>query len=76
VFQSGKSKIEKEVGVMLEEKQVQEECLYCHGQMRLGNSCPVCGDTKPAESLRADPSTRPTLLFHPGPRFEPKIAGV
>ena len=30
---------------MLEEKKVQEECLYCHGQMKL-DPCPVCGDTK------------------------------
>lgn len=61
---------------MLEEKKVREECLYCHGQIKLGNSCPVCGDTKLAESLRPDPSPRPTLMFHPGPRFEPQIAGV
>jgi hypothetical protein len=61
---------------MLEEKKVQEECLYCHGQMKLGNSCPVCGDTKPAESLRPDPSMRPTLMFPLGPIFDQWIAGV
>jgi methionyl-tRNA synthetase len=61
---------------MLEEKEVREECLYCHGQIKLGNPCPVCGDTKLAESLRADLSPRPTLMFHPGPMFEPNIAGV
>jgi hypothetical protein len=61
---------------MLEEKKVQEECLYCHGQIELRKSCPVCGDTKLAESLRPGPSTPPTFMFHPGPGFEPKIAGV
>ena len=61
---------------MLEEKKVQEECLYCHGQMKLGNSCPVCGDTKPAESLRPDPSMRPTPMFPLGPIFDQWIAGV
>ena len=62
---------------MLKEKKVQEECLYCHGQIKLGNPCPFCGDVKLAESLRPDPSPRPTSMFHhPGPMFEPKIAGV
>ena len=61
---------------MLEEKEVKEECLYCHGQTKLGNPCPVCGDLKLAESLRLDKSALPTLLFPPGPIFEPKIVGV
>ena len=61
---------------MLEEKEVQEECLYCHGQIKLGNSCPVCGDTKPAESLKPDPSTRSPQFFPPEPIFGPWIAGV
>ena len=61
---------------MLAEKKVQEECLYCHGKMELRNSCPMCGDTKWADSLRPDPSTRPTVMFHPVTGFEPKIAGV
>lgn len=61
---------------MLEEKKVREECLYCHGQIKLGNLCHACGDTKLTESLRPDPSPRSTLMFHPGLMFEPKIAGV
>ena len=62
---------------MLEEKEVQEECLYCHGQIKPGNPCLFCGDVRLAESLRSDPSPRPTSMFHqPGPNFEPKIAGV
>ena len=59
---------------MLEEKKVLEECMYCHGQIKLGNPCPACGDARLAESLRPDPSPRPTLMS--GPIFEPKIAGV
>ena len=61
---------------MSQERKVREECLYCHGQMKLGNPCPVCGDLKLAESLRSDKSALPTLLFPPGPIFEPTIAGV
>ena len=71
-----KNNIKKEAEVMSEERKVREECLYCHGQMKLGNSCPVCGDIKAAESLRPDKSPFPTLLFPPGPVFEPRIAGV
>ena len=61
---------------MLEEKKAQEECLYCHGQVELGNPCPVCGDTKMAESMRPDTSPLPTPMVSPGPKFEPQIAGV
>jgi hypothetical protein len=61
---------------MLKEEKVQEECLYCHGQIELRNSCPICGDMKLSESLRPDPLMRPTLMFQPGPNFEPRIAGV
>ncbi len=61
---------------MLAEKQVQEECLYCHGQMKLGNPCSICGDAKRAESLRPDPSAQPTPMFPPRSRFESQIAGV
>lgn len=59
---------------MLEEKKVREECLYCHGQLKPGDSCPACGDTRLAESLRRNLSPRPTLIS--GPMFDPKIAGV
>ena len=62
---------------MLKGMKVREECLYCHGQIKLGNRCPVCGDVKLAESLRPPPSPRSIPMFHhPGARFEPKIAGV
>ena len=61
---------------MLEEKEVREECLYCHGQIKPRNSCPFCGDERLAEFLRSDRSTQPTLMLPPGPIFEPKIAGV
>lgn len=61
---------------MLEEKKVIEECLYCHGQIKLGNKCAVCGDTKLAESLRPDPPPRPTPTLHPGFIDQLKIAGV
>jgi hypothetical protein len=59
---------------MLGEKEVREECLYCHGPLKPGNSCPACGDTRLAESLRPNPSPLQTLIS--GPMFEPKIAGV
>jgi hypothetical protein len=61
---------------MSEKKGVLEECLYCHGQLKPGTLCHACGDTMLAESLRPNPSPRPTLMFPPGPMFEPKIAGV
>ena len=62
---------------MMEEKTVREECLYCHGQIKLGKPCPACGDTRLAESLRPDPSLRPTSMFHyPGPKLDPQVAGV
>jgi len=61
---------------MLEAKEVKEECLYCHGRTTPRNQCPFCGDASLAESLKFDPSTTPTLMFPPGPIFEPKIAGV
>ena len=55
---------------MLEEKEVKEECLYCHGQISPSNPCPFCGDARLAESLKSDPSTRPTLMFPLGPIFD------
>jgi hypothetical protein len=61
---------------MLEEEVVREECLYCHGQIKSQNSCPFCGDARLSESLGPVPSPQPDLMFHPGPIFEPKIAGV
>jgi hypothetical protein len=61
---------------MLEEKKVQEECLYCHGQLELGNLCPFCGDAKLGESLKSDPSAQTILMFRPEPSFELQIAGV
>ena len=61
---------------MLEEKEVKEECLYCHGQIKPRDPCPFCGDERLAESLRSDPSTNPTLMFPLGPIFDQWIAGV
>jgi methionyl-tRNA synthetase len=58
---------------MVEEKKVQEECLYCHGQLKPGNSCPACGDTKLAEPRRQMP---PMLKLYPQPPFDPGISGV
>lgn len=60
---------------MLEKEKVIEECLYCHGQMERGNQCPVCGDTKLAESIRPD-SPPPPIMFNPAPTFDPRIPGV
>jgi hypothetical protein len=62
---------------MMEEKEIREECLYCHGQINLGKPCLFCGDVKLAESRRSDPLPRPTSVFQQyKPNFEPKIAGV
>jgi hypothetical protein len=61
---------------MLEEKDVKEECLYCHGQIKSRHPCPFCGDERLAESLGSDPSTRPPQTFRPGPIFDKWIAGV
>ena len=62
---------------MLEDKEVREECLYCHGQIKLDKPCLFCGDVKLAESMRVDSSPQPTSTFHyPGPNFEPRVAGV
>jgi hypothetical protein len=61
---------------MLEEKKVREECLYCHGQIKTRDPCPYCGDAMLTEPQRSYPSTRPSIMFHHGPLFEPKVAGV
>jgi methionyl-tRNA synthetase len=64
-------------GVMLKEKEVREECLYCHGHAKRGKPCLFCGDVRQADSLRRDPPLRPTSMFrHPEHIFEPWIAGV
>ena len=62
---------------MLQKIEVREECLYCHGQEKLGEPCPFCGDVRLADPLRRDPSSRATSMFpHPKNVFEPWIAGV
>ena len=63
---------------MLEEKEVREECLYCHGQIKPRDPCPFCGDDKAcgvSEALIRQ--LRPTSMFHyPGPILTRRIAGV